>query len=419
MDLAIVRTEHDDTVVLACTGRLDAETGDELARAVADELRRGLHAIRLDLADVSFLSSAGIRGLFETQRAAKQAGGTCFISAASPVVRKVLDMTRLTPILMESAAASPVAVPARPVRPPTADVTCGPVRLRELSPAAAPPLAAQIGGTPGDPWAGRGLAAVVTRLPPHVFAVGLGAIADALPASRRAGELLAACGTLFHRPAQPHAAVDYVVPTGALVAEANLLTALVWEGVPSGHAGFEPMGDEPAVRLDDLVAALFEQSSADTLGIVVAGEVHGMVGAELIRPLDEAADGDTPWVGTRDVVATWLSFSREPVFARHTAVIVGVACRGRGAGRLAGFVRAVPGREFSGHFHAVVFPFRPLRRGGVDLAGTVADLAASVPLSVMHLIADPQPVLGSGRTELARGTVWFAPLTLSEQGDTP
>jgi len=67
MDLAIARTEHDDTVVLACTGRLDAETGDELARAVADELRRGLHAIRLDLADVSFLSSAGIRGLFETQ----------------------------------------------------------------------------------------------------------------------------------------------------------------------------------------------------------------------------------------------------------------------------------------------------------------------------------------------------------------
>ena len=100
MDLAIARTEHDDTVVLACTGRLDAETGDELARAVTDELRRGLHAIRLDLADVSFLSSAGIRGLFETQRTAKQAGGTCFISAASPVVRKVLDMTRLTPILI-------------------------------------------------------------------------------------------------------------------------------------------------------------------------------------------------------------------------------------------------------------------------------------------------------------------------------
>jgi hypothetical protein len=87
--------------------------------------------------------------------------------------------------------------------------------------------------------AGRGLAAAVTRLPPHVFAVGLGAIADAPPASRRAGELLAACGTLFHRPEQPHAAVDYVVPTGALVAEANLLTALVWEGVPSGHAGYD------------------------------------------------------------------------------------------------------------------------------------------------------------------------------------
>jgi hypothetical protein len=49
VDLEITRIEQADEVVLSCAGRLDAETGDELARAVAEELRRGHLAVRLDL----------------------------------------------------------------------------------------------------------------------------------------------------------------------------------------------------------------------------------------------------------------------------------------------------------------------------------------------------------------------------------
>jgi hypothetical protein len=61
---------------------------------------------------------------------------------------------------------------------------------------------------------------------------------------------------------------------------------------------------------------------------------------------------------------------------------------------------------------------RPLRRGAVALATTVADLAASEPLAVMHLLDDPEPVLGSGRSEFVRGGCWFAPLTV-EEGAAP
>jgi hypothetical protein len=66
-----------------------------------------------------------------------------------------------------------------------------------------------------------------------------------------------------------------------------------------------------------------------------------------------------------------------------------------------------------GHAHAVVFPLRPLKRGAGNLAATVDDLAASEPVAVMHLLGDPQPVLGSGQSELVRGSCWFAPLTLA------
>lgn len=412
MDLEITRTEHAGEVVLSCAGRLDAETGDELGRAVAEEMRHGHLAIRLDLGETAFLSSAGIRGLFETHRAAKSAGGSCLIRRTSETVRRVLDLTRLTPILVEHAGG--VAEPASRVpAAEAADATHGPVTLVRCVRPSGAPLAGVLWGSPDAAMAGDTRTCAFRRLPRHAFAIGIGGIADGDATAKRAGELAAFCGAVFHRPPHPHAAVDYVVPSGDLLAEVGLLAAVTWEGVPSGQAGFEPAGDEPSVRLDDLIEAMFAESSRESIALVVAGEVHGLVGVELIRPLTDATAADWPRAGTREVAASWLSFSREPAFARHTVLIVGIATRHDG-GRLGRFVRRVPDRSFATHLHAVVFPFRPLRRGGADLAATVADLAASRPVAVMHLIADPCPVLGCGRSELVRGAAWFAPLDVGD-----
>jgi hypothetical protein len=210
--------------------------------------------------------------------------------------------------------------------------------------------------------------------------------------------------------------VDYLVGTGDLVPAAQFIRGLVWHGLPSGRAAFEPAADEPAVPLDALAAVALAQSDASTAAFVAAGEVHGLVGAELIRPLDEAAPGDALGAADREVAARWLSFSREPVHARRTALAVGVVCRGRPTGPLADCVRPLGRDDLHGHVHAVVFPLRPLRRAALDLAATVADLAASEPLAVMHLLDDPEPVLGSGRSEFVRGCCWFAPLAIREEG---
>ncbi|MBM4009776.1 MAG: STAS domain-containing protein [Planctomycetota bacterium] len=420
MDLSIDRVEQEGIVLLVCAGRIDAETGPELVQAVADELRLGRHAIRLDLEATTFLSSAGISHLFETQKSAKGVGGTCFVRRVSPTVKRVLDLTRLSPLIMEAAggAAEPVAGRS-PTPAAVRDVTCGPVALLGLEPHAGAAIRGTLFGEPRDAISGRAGEAVKRRIPRHACGLGLAALADGRPAAVRAGELAVLAGAVFHRPPQAHAAVDYVLPQGDLLADVSLLSGVVWEGIPAARAGFEPSGDDPSVRLDDLVEAVLAQTQAATLGIVVAGEVHGLVGVELIRPLAEARAGDTPVAGTREVAATWLSFSREPVHARRTAAVVGIVTRTPAAGPLEGFVREVPGRGFAVHFHAVVFPYRPLRRGGLDLAATVADLAASTPLAVMHLVADPQPVLGSGRSEFARGAVWFAPLELASAGAAP
>ena len=446
MDISIERRENapdmagEAAIELAVKGRIDAETGVELEHAVAEELRRGHHAIRLDCTAVSFLSSAGIRVLFNVHRAAKTAGARCLIGAASEPVARVLELTRLAPILREQQRDESPGTGGRGQTPSgdalpavggqaTSDTRAGRILFVGLESPGSGGLKGDVVGASDAVMLGSGLGRLDDTpsrpVPRHAFGLGLAGLADDSLATI-AGEMLAACGAVFHRAPQPFAAVDYSLGEGSLVPTVRLASGLIWEGLPRGRAGFEPADDEPAVRFDELAAALLEQSQADCLALVVVAEVHGIVGVELIRPLAEATATDHPRSRDPAVAARWLSFSREPVHARHTALVVGVVTRGHPAAPLAEFVRPLGPdlgpKSPSGHAHAAIFPLRPLKRGAVDLAATVADLAASEPLAVMHLLGDPQPVLGNGQSDFVRGCCWFAPLAVAEpslSGPTP
>jgi anti-anti-sigma factor len=411
----------DQPVDLVVSGRLDAESGAELEHAVAEELHRGAHAIRLDFVDVSFLSSAGIRILFNVHRAAKSAGGSCLIAAASEPVARVLELTKLAPILMEqsagrSAAVAPPAGTAAAAPAPADDTRLGRIIFSGI----VPPGSGQLRAVLAAPAASIGGAATAepVRVPRHACGLGIAAIADDVAWDAIAGEMVAACGAVFHRSPQPFAAIDYLLGTENLVPVVRLASGLVWEGVPRGRAAFESADDDPAVRFEELAERLLQLADVECVAFVLVAEVHGLVGAELIRPLAEATPEDHPGAGTAAVATRWLSFSREPVHARHTALVVGVATRGVPAGRLGGFVRPLGEGGVHGHAHAVVFPLRPLKRGAGDLMAAVDDLAASEPVAVMHLLSDPQPVLGSGQSEFVRGSCWFASLAIGAGGGT-
>ncbi len=415
MDMTITRREADDELILVVSGRLDAEHADDLTRAVNDELRRGRHVIAIDLRECGFLSSAGIRVLFGIHRAAGRVGGRCLVRGASEPVRKVLELTRLAAMLMEPPAAAsrrPSDPTPETLHPASAavDLTSGGVRFLGLErPTSA--VHGRLVGSAEIAAGGRPQPHERRRIARDAFALGLAAVAEDGPLADRAGEMLAACGIAFHRRPRPFSVVDYMAAAGDLVPEVDIAHGLLWTGLPSGRAGFEMASDEP-VAIDELVARIFEQTEADVLAVVVAGELAGLVGAELIRPLAVASASDRPGLADRAVAARWLSFSREPVHARCAAVVVGVATRDAASATLAPFVRPLGTGTLHGHLHAVVFPPRPLARGTGDLTTTIEGLADAAPVALMHLLTDPQPVLGSGRSAMDRGRCWFAPLVV-------
>jgi anti-anti-sigma factor len=85
---------------LAAAGEIDASNADhfsrQLAAAIADHRELGL-----DLSEVSFLESSGLRAILQASSAARRDGGSLLVVAASRPVRRVLEIMGLTALLAD------------------------------------------------------------------------------------------------------------------------------------------------------------------------------------------------------------------------------------------------------------------------------------------------------------------------------
>ncbi|MEP6962589.1 MAG: STAS domain-containing protein, partial [Acidobacteriota bacterium] len=79
-----------ETMDLRLKGRLDGYWADHLSQALEQTMRDGHHHIRLDMSEVAYLSSLGIRVLVTFYKKLGEIEGTFVVSEASVTVKKVL-----------------------------------------------------------------------------------------------------------------------------------------------------------------------------------------------------------------------------------------------------------------------------------------------------------------------------------------
>lgn len=84
-------------LTLSVSGRVDTTTAPELEKAIFDNLD-GITELILDLKDMPYTSSAGLRVLLKAQKAMKTQGTMKVINVCSDVL-EVFDMTGFTDIL--------------------------------------------------------------------------------------------------------------------------------------------------------------------------------------------------------------------------------------------------------------------------------------------------------------------------------
>src|SRR6266567_7683403 len=113
--MEIQKVQHADAVELIASGRLDEYWASHLDSSLDEVIRAGAHHIRLNLAAITYLSSAGIRILLQHYKQLNEIHGSFVVIDPSPFVRKILDMTRLSPMLLSDKPAAKAA-PVQPAK---------------------------------------------------------------------------------------------------------------------------------------------------------------------------------------------------------------------------------------------------------------------------------------------------------------
>ncbi len=95
--LNIGKEKNGSEMTVALTGRLDTMTAPDLERELKDSLD-GVTALTMDLKDLEYISSAGLRVLLSTQKVMNRQG-TMVVKNASEIVKEIFEVTGFTDIL--------------------------------------------------------------------------------------------------------------------------------------------------------------------------------------------------------------------------------------------------------------------------------------------------------------------------------
>lgn len=98
-EFRIEQQTDDGTVVVRVFGDVDPSTARGFDDALAAALRDGADRIAVDLAEVTYLGSDGVRALIEAAGTAEKGGRSIAVTAASDIVLRVITVVGLDHLL--------------------------------------------------------------------------------------------------------------------------------------------------------------------------------------------------------------------------------------------------------------------------------------------------------------------------------
>ncbi|MCU0633072.1 MAG: STAS domain-containing protein [Methanolinea sp.] len=91
-NLQVAEQRRGDTPVLSLKGRMDATTSPDAEVQLTRLIEGGDRHIVVDLSELEYISSAGLRVLLAGLKRLKQCGGAMKLAALRPEIQKVFDI---------------------------------------------------------------------------------------------------------------------------------------------------------------------------------------------------------------------------------------------------------------------------------------------------------------------------------------
>lgn len=119
-----------DVAVFQLSGRLDAGSAPSVDSELGAVVTEGARKMVVDLSDVEYVSSAGLRALLTSAKKMQQADGKLVLAAASPQVHAVLEMAGFASIIPVFDTVSQACAGFAPVSEPPTSPPC-PLNIAE------------------------------------------------------------------------------------------------------------------------------------------------------------------------------------------------------------------------------------------------------------------------------------------------
>ena len=87
-------TNLGDAVVIAASGRIDLSNSDSFKDSLSESLSHAKTAVIVDMKNVDYISSAGLRSLMIVSKAGKAEGKVLGIACLQPLVMEIFTISR-------------------------------------------------------------------------------------------------------------------------------------------------------------------------------------------------------------------------------------------------------------------------------------------------------------------------------------
>jgi len=93
-----ITTSHKGAYVIAFEGQIDAKASASLDRAFFELSGERPRRVLINMTGVEYISSSGIKFLFDLMRHVREQGGVASLFGLKPSVRKVLELVKAIPL---------------------------------------------------------------------------------------------------------------------------------------------------------------------------------------------------------------------------------------------------------------------------------------------------------------------------------
>jgi anti-anti-sigma factor len=93
--VTIESSQVGDKVILRLAGRMDAESSPEFEKQCQSWISRGITSLVVDLGDLAYVSSMGLRSFMTVGKTLQDKGGKLRICCQTGLVKQVFEITRL------------------------------------------------------------------------------------------------------------------------------------------------------------------------------------------------------------------------------------------------------------------------------------------------------------------------------------